>query len=518
MKRRAFLKHSAVLTAGAALAAPFRHAASAADAKAPDDAVVIDPKPLFDISPRLYLQFMEPLGATDSAIEASWSYDADDWREDFVATTRDLAPDVMRYGGLFSRYYQWREGVGPVEKRPWMRNYVWGGKETNRVGTHEFADFCKRTGAEPLYCVNFLGDGHAAYAKTREGDRTGNAQEAADWVAYANDPDSTERKAHGHAEPYGIKLWQLGNETNYGSGGFTKDQAIATTLEFAKAMRARDPKVQLIGWGDNGWAADLATRAGDQLDFVAVHMMSQTPLRKDTVLNGLEYQRAPERAWEELLELTHERIEKKLLALETELDGAKSKLPIAITEGHLSLQPHNANPILTEWLTGVYHARALNLYQRHGARVKICTASDFNGTRWTTNSLMMQVPGGASWLLPAGAVMRLFKRHNGKQGVAVKSAPTGLDIAASRTGDKIFLHVANTNYARSTEASFAIDGLELMGGRVLQIAPENPRQEISSRNPDVFKPKEFLLHPEAALSWRFPARSVCVVELDCRAV
>lgn len=38
---------------------------------------------------------------------------------------------------------------------------------------------------------------------------------------------------------------------------------------------------------------------------------------------------------------------------------------------------------------------------------------------------MMQVPGGASWLLPAGAVMRLFKRHNGKQGVAVKSAPTG---------------------------------------------------------------------------------------------
>lgn len=57
-----------------------------------------------------------------------------------------------------------------------------------------------------------------------------------------------------------------------------------------------------------------------------------------------------------------------------------------------------------------------------------------------------------------------------------------------------------------------------MGGRVLQIGPEKTRQEISSRNPDVFKPKEFLLHPEARLSWRFPARSVCVVELDCRAV
>lgn len=514
MKRRTFLKNSTVFAAGIALAGSSLRAVAQA---AKNDAVVIDPKPLFDISPRLYMQFMEPLGATDSAVEASWSYDADDWRKDFIETSRDLAPDVMRYGGLFSRYYKWREGVGPVEKRPSMRNYVWGGKETNRVGTHEFADYCKRVGTEPFYCVNFLGDGRQIYAKTREGDRTGDAKEAADWVAYANDPDNAERKGHGHVDPYNIKLWQLGNETNYGGGGFTKDQSIATTIEFAKAMRERDPKIQLIGWGDNGWAADLASRAGDQIDFVAVHMMGQSPMRKDTVLNGFEYQRAPERAWDELMELTHERIEKKLLALETELDGAKSKLPIAITEGHLSLQPHNANPILTEWLTGVYHARALNLYQRHGARVKICTASDFNGTRWTTNSLMMQVPGGVSYLLPAGAIMRLFKRHNGKQGVAVKSAPTGLDIAASRTGENVFLHIANMNYARSTEASFAIDGMEVTGGRVLQIAPENPRQEISHRNPDVFKPKEFLLHPEAAFSWRFPARSVCAVELECKA-
>ncbi|HAB17862.1 MAG TPA: hypothetical protein PLX89_00105 [Verrucomicrobiota bacterium] len=42
-------------------------------------AVVIDPKPLFDISPHLYMQFMEPLGVTDSSVEAAWDYDRDDW-------------------------------------------------------------------------------------------------------------------------------------------------------------------------------------------------------------------------------------------------------------------------------------------------------------------------------------------------------------------------------------------------------------------------------------------------------
>src|SRR5689334_25026107 len=108
MRRREFL-------AAAALTA-----AEAQDARA----IVVDPKPLFEISPLLYMQFMEPLGATDSSVEASWDYDADDWRKDFVDITRDLSPGAIRFGGLFSRYYRWREGIGPADRRPAMRNYV----------------------------------------------------------------------------------------------------------------------------------------------------------------------------------------------------------------------------------------------------------------------------------------------------------------------------------------------------------------------------------------------------------
>src|SRR5205823_65663 len=112
------------------------------------------------------------------------------------------------------------------------------------------------------------------------------------------------------------------------------------------------------------------------------------------------------------------RIERKLQLLEQALDDRKSKHPLAVTEGHLSLSPRNLNPILTEWLTGVYTARAMNTYHRHGGRVKIATAADFCGSRWTTNALMLQVPGGISYLLPAGAVMRLFRKHNGPRAVA----------------------------------------------------------------------------------------------------
>ena len=370
--RRVFLKQAAI---GAAA----QSALHAADA----NTIVLDPKPLFDISPHLYMQFMEPLGATDGSVEASWDWDADDWRKDFVDVVRDLSPDVVRFGGLFSRYYHWRESVGPVSQRPSMRNYVWGGKETNRVGTHEFVDFCRRVGAAPLYCVNFLSDGEARYRVTPEGNRSGDAREAADWVSYANDPDNRQRKANGAAEPLNIKLWQIGNETSYGMATFAKDDSIAHTIEFAKAMKERDRSIQLIGWGDRRrgsglWAGDLLKQAGEYLDLVAIHMMGQSPKRPDTVLKGLRYEKEPQRAWEELLELSND-VEKRVIELEEAIAVVGSSAGIAITEGHLSLSPPNSNPILREWLSAAYHARSLNIYQRHAARVKIATAADFQG-------------------------------------------------------------------------------------------------------------------------------------------
>src|SRR3569833_223337 len=329
LRRREFLQQTAALA--------IAQSARAADA----NTITINPKPLFDISPLLYMQFMEPLGTTDSSVEAAWNYDTDDWRQDFIDVVADLAPGAMRFGGLYSRYMHWREAVGPVASRPLTRNYVWGGKETNRVGTHEFGDFCRRVKAEPFYCVNFLSDGEQRYSAMREGNRTGDAKEAADWVSYVNDPDNAERKRNGSAQPLNVKLWQLGNETSYGSVTFYKDQSIAHTIDFARAMKARDSSIRLIGWGDRGhgeglWAKDLIERAGEYLDFVAIHMMGQSPKRPNSALKGLLYQQEPERAWDELLELSNA-VETRVSELESAMGARNSKLGIAITEGHLSL-------------------------------------------------------------------------------------------------------------------------------------------------------------------------------------
>ena len=283
-------------------------------------------------------------------------------------------------------------------------------------------------------------------------------------------------------------------------------------------MKERDRSIRLIGWGDHGrdsslWAADLLKQAGEYLDYVAIHMMGQTPKRPNTVLKGLRYQKEPELAWEELLELSNV-VEKRVSELEEAITQTGSNAGIAITEGHLSLSPPNANPILYEWLSAPYHARSLNIYQRHGARVKIATAADFQGNRWTNTAVMLPTPRGNSYLMPVGSIARLFKTHSGTQGVGLRSSPPGLDIAASRSPGKFYLHVANLEYRRAVEASLAVDGMRITGGRVFQIAPQDLRTYVNQDQPDVFKPQETALPAGPVLKWRFPAGSVSVVELD----
>jgi hypothetical protein len=144
--------------------------------------------------------------------------------------------------------------------------------------------------------------------------------------------------------------------------------------------------------------------------------------------------------------------------------------------------------------------------------VRIATNADFEGTRWSSNAVM--ISGQTTYLRPVASVMRLFKRVNGKQGVAVISHPSDLDVAASRTDNKLYLHVANTNYAKAVEASFSVLGIAVGGGRVYEIAPEDPLECVFEGAPDLFKPTEKVIAAAPVLKWTFPARSVSAVELE----
>ena len=73
--------------------------------------------------------------------------DADGFRGDVLALTRELGPTIVRYpGGNFLSGYDWEDGVGPKDQRPVKLDLAWGSTETNQFGTNEFIIWCRRGG------------------------------------------------------------------------------------------------------------------------------------------------------------------------------------------------------------------------------------------------------------------------------------------------------------------------------------------------------------------------------------
>jgi alpha-N-arabinofuranosidase len=510
MRRRAFLKDASMAAAGLAVGGRLGVAPQAPSAGR-NASLVVNPVPLFELSPYLYMQFMEPLGATDGSVEAAWDHATDRWREDVLTVTRDLAPTMMRWGGIFVDFYRWREGVGPRDKRPSMLNLLWGGVESNQVGTGEFVSLCKTVGAEPLICVNFESDGRRQYGKAKDSVRTADAKEAAAWVAYCNDRGNADRQAHGSAAPLGVRYWQIGNETSYDKNGFDLETAARKTLEFATAMRAADPEIRLIAWGDSGWARRMAEVSGEHVQYLAFHHMFDPDSPQRPVLRGELYRRDPDATWAQLM-TAWQLNEAKIRSVRESLGSRR--IPLALTECHFTIPGRDRCDVLSTWAAGVSYARILNNHQRHGDVLKIATAADFCGTRWQNNAVLIPMPKGSNraYLQPVARVMQLYRHHIGSHAIKVGGNPEGLDVVASRRDDTVFLHVANTQRAKSVTATLQVAGHSIRGGRVFAIS-EDPTIELSYLNSaDVMKTVERPMTVDGV--WEFPAASVSAVELE----
>lgn len=481
----------------------------------------ITPQADFAISPYIHMQFAEPLGNADSSIDAAWDSVNDRWQPSAIEIFRRLAPPMIRWGGCFASYYHWREAVGPRSERRPMLNVSWEGMFSNQVGTAEFMELCRLLGSEPLMCVNMESDGRKSWAHPRPGmNRFGTAQEAAEWVAYCNDPGHPLRRAHGSADPYNIRYWQIGNETSYGyhqvapelkrvKDGYTLEQTIDATRRFAAAMRKEDPGLKLIAWGDDGWAPKLCEEAGDAFDLVAFHRHYPYPRNgANGPLFGTEYRKDFDKTWACLME-THKLLEDSISELREQVRPYGKR--IAMTEGHYAIDGRNRGDLLASWAAGVAYARILNVIERNADILEIATSADFFGNRWQVNAVMLPTPSwsGTPYLMPVGEVMALFSRHMGKHAVPVSCSDPYADVTASMTGNRVFLHLANTGKDRSLALPLSVAGRGIERATAWEIAAD-PQAEITQATPGLFAPIERTIDPE---TYRLAPAAVAAVEL-----
>jgi alpha-N-arabinofuranosidase len=230
------------------------------------------------IDPFLYGHFLEHLGrCVYEGIydEGSPLSDSGGNRKDVLEAARRLGVTQLRWpGGNFASGYHWQDGVGPRDSRPARFNLAWFQRESNRFGTDEFIGTCRKLGAEPYLSVNM---------------GTGTLDEAAGWVEYCNYERGTRlsdlRRQGGHAQPYGVKLWGLGNEVfgDWQIGRKDLGEYIRAAVEFAKVMKWVDPGIKLVacGSGESGWDKPVLEALVHHVDYISEHYYAEIDELKD---------------------------------------------------------------------------------------------------------------------------------------------------------------------------------------------------------------------------------------------
>src|SRR5450432_3224913 len=227
--RRGFIRNSA-LGAGAFLLTRNSPFASAATSTGPDSRIeVLLGETLGTISPNIYGHFAENLsGVIYDGIwvgENSKIPNVNGIRKELIEEMRKIKAPVVRYpGGCFADSYDWRDGVGPVDKRPRRTNFWAEGEaanapashkyDPNRFGTNEFVHFCKLIGAQPYLAANV---------------RSLPAEQFYQWAEYCNSPAGSTtladtRAAAGYSEPFDVRYWGVGNESWGCGGNFTPQE------------------------------------------------------------------------------------------------------------------------------------------------------------------------------------------------------------------------------------------------------------------------------------------------------
>ncbi|MDR1825536.1 MAG: alpha-N-arabinofuranosidase [Bifidobacteriaceae bacterium] len=223
---------------------------------------------------RLFSSFLEHLGRAiyTGIFEPDHPVaDKRGFRRDVLELVRDLGVSHVRYpGGNFLSGYDWWDGVGPRDQRPTRLDLAWHSLEPNLFGWGEFADWSKAAGTQIMGAVN-LG--------------TGTPMEAGHLLEYTNRPADTlwadRRVAHGHPEPWDVRLWCLGNEMD-GEWQIGHLEARAYGLkarEAAKIMRQVDPSIELVACGSAtvlqptfpAWDRVVLEETFDQVDYLSLH-------------------------------------------------------------------------------------------------------------------------------------------------------------------------------------------------------------------------------------------------------
>ena len=478
-----------------------------------------------EIDPNIYGSFLEPLSRDgDSRFRVVYGplYDPDSphsdengFRKEYLQQVKDLKVSAVRWpGGNFVSGYNWKDGIGPKNQRPVTLDLSRTRKETNQMGTDEYAHFCNLVGAANFICINA---------------GTGTIEDAAHWVEYCNSPVGTHyadlRAKHGRVEPYNVKYWALGNEPDgpWQLGYKNKEDYTKFAIEAAKMMSAVDKDIKLVaagssnyplvtkrydpkdGWTD--WNDYVLDQMAGYIDYISLHRYVfqvlraiEKPTFADEMSIGMEIDR--------IIEVVRGQIQKAMVKSETDR-------PIYISFDEYGARSNTlAGPLLL--------AQHLNSFIRHADIVKMANLTFLT-------ALVGITPEGdykTSLYYPfylysnncRGTSLDVYTRVDRYSNKVFKDIPY-LDVTAvlSESGDKVVVNVVNRSETDAIPADIELQSGTYTGkARVHLIHSDSIEVTNTATEEKVRIATSDLTFTGNRISHTFPAHSFTQLEIPVK--
>ena len=508
---------------------------------------VLVSEPIGTIAPELYGHFVEHLGGVvyDGVWvgEKSRIPNVGGIRQALVDALRPIHPGVVRWpGGCFADSYDWRDGVGPRERRPRRGNFwmddphlralgdVPAKYDPNQFGTNEFMRFCRLVAAQPYLAVNL---------------RTLPARSFTEWLEYCNSPAGSttlaeQRAAGGEREPFGVRYWGIGNESWGCGGNFTPEEYAAEYRRFATwAVPAYGVDLAFIGSGPNGGDLDwtrrffreMAERRGfDRMWGWALHHYCSAP-------NG-EAVAFDDTAWYDLLgsanrmeslitshwQVMGESDRERRVKLVVDEWGAWHKMTTNLDPAHLFGQQSTIRDALVAGLT-------LDTFNRHADKVAMANIAQLVNC---IQSLFL-AHEDKFLVTPTYHVFAMYAAHQGARAVrtVVAASPVGwvdgqkrdhslwglngsasLRGAGGGAGGALTLTVTNPHLSEPRETEIAVRGATVRSVSATTLAARDVHDHNTFEAPRTVVPATATVAVTTPpLVYRFPPASVTKLEM-----
>jgi alpha-L-arabinofuranosidase len=512
---------------------------------------VLPAEPLGTISPNIYGHFVENLsGVVYDGIwvgENSKVPNIHGIRKELVDEMRKIKPSVVRFpGGCFADSYDWKDGIGPTEKRPKRTNFWAGGEkpdapashryDPNQFGTNEFARFCKLVSAEPYLAANV---------------RSLPAEDFYRWVEYCNSPGGSTslaeiRTATGSADPFNVRYWGIGNESWGCGGNFTAQEYAVEFRRYATWVPEFGQKLSFIASGPNddnwnwtrGFFEEILRKGKEQLRSiygVALHYYTWNLSRgatKDWFKGKGDALQFEPVDWYELM--------REGDVMESLIKGHWQVMAESDTE-------HMVKLVVDEWgpwyrpgseatpgdqieqmptlRDAVHSGMTLDIFNRHPEKVAMANCAQLINC---LNSLYL-AHEEKFCVTPVGHVFAMYADHQGGQALrTIFSVPNlsydrdgkqasfwGLNGAASLHDKELVLTVVNPDIKVGRETDLAVRGATIRSGSATTLTHSDIHAHNTFEQREVVIPRtKSIESPGRTLRYTFPAASVTKLRLQ----